>query len=116
MHGSRMADNPTPGTGTKQDPPRRKPGTWPPGVSGNPKGRAPTPPELREYARGYGIQCIDGLWNIARNPKMPPGARVRAYEALAARGYGQPTQPLEHAGADGGALTVVIRREGGPKP
>lgn len=95
--------------------PKGPPGRpWPPGVSGNPKGRPPLPAELRELARSHAPEAIAGLLAIAKDESAQPSARVRAWEALLARGYGQPTQPLEHAGADGGALTVVIHKEQAP--
>jgi len=117
MHGSPMADNPTPAN-SDESAARKMPVGRPfqPGQSGNPSGRPKTAGPVRELAREHTEVAIRTLVEIAQNEEAQPSARVSAASALLDRGWGKPTQPLEHAGADGGALTVVIRREGETKP
>ena len=84
---------------------------FPPGVSGNPGGRPAVIGPVRELARQHTTTAINTLADIARNTEAPPAARVAASSALLDRGWGKPTQPLEHAGAEGGPLTIRVITE-----
>lgn len=56
---------------------------------------------LAETARQYTKECLEVLRKIARDPKVSASARCQAVNALLDRGYGKPTQPLEHSGTIG---------------
>lgn len=75
--------------------PRGRP--FPKGVSGNPKGRPPTPPEVREYAQLHTFEAIDGLLSIAQESDND-SARVSAWNAILDRAVGKPPQALEVSG------------------
>ncbi len=51
--------------------------------------------EIREHAQQYTIEALEGLALIARN-STSDAARVSAWNALLDRGYGKPTQAVEH--------------------
>lgn len=51
---------------------------------------------------------VPGLEGSAKVQDM-----VKVSEILADRGWGKPTQQLEHSGADGGALQIVVMTEKG---
>lgn len=65
-----------------------------PGQSGNPGGRPREAVHVRELARTRTTEAIDTLAEIMLHGKKE-AARVRAAEALLARGWGQSTQPVE---------------------
>jgi hypothetical protein len=80
------------------------------GVSGNPKGRPKTPKEFKELCFKDGVpkafEClVNELENLGKD-------RVKACEILMAYGLGKPSQSLEHSGADGGPLEIVINKYG----
>ena len=72
-----------------------------PGKSGNPKGRPPTPPEVRAAARLLSLKCIAVQEKLlkSKSEKM----RLEAAERLLNRGIGHPPQSV--AGADGEPTT-----------
>lgn len=74
------------------------------GVSGNPGGRPKD--EVRELARKHGPAAIERLAEIMDGPDIK--AAVSAAQALLDRGYGKPSQPLEHSGSGGAALIVEV--------
>lgn len=67
------------------------------GQSGNPGGR-PKDTDLREAARAHTQEAIKTLVIIMKGKKSPAAARVAAACALLDRGYGKPTQMMEHSG------------------
>jgi hypothetical protein len=78
---------------------------WRKGVSGNPAGRPPARPELREIrelAAQYGPEAIQRLVQLMR--KSPAPVQLAAAQALLDRAYGKPVQALEHTGPDGERL------------
>lgn len=87
-----------------------------PGRSGNPGGRPKEAVHVREMARQCTAQAIETLKAITLRGKTD-AARVRAAEVLLARGWGQPTQPVEHTG---GPVRIIVeyvadwRAQGGP--
>ena len=83
-------------------------GKWVKGQSGNPRGRARTPPELTEACRRLSTDAITVLGTILRSKKHRPQDRIRAAEVLLDRGYGKATQAVELSGPEGGAIPVAI--------
>jgi hypothetical protein len=74
--------------------PRGRP--FPPGNSANPGGRPKLPEDVkhvRELARQYTTDALDGLVDALRNGSGP--AKVAAANALLDRGWGKPTQDLD---------------------
>lgn len=73
------------------------------GQSGNPGGRPREALHVQALARERTQEAIEILAEIMRHGKTE-AAQVRAAEVLLARGWGQPTQPLDVGGTQ--ALTV----------
>ena len=69
---------------------------WKKGESGNPKGKPPTPAELRQKAQCYSVESLERLvsWMQSDNPK----ASVTAADKILERGFGKPEQPIAHSG------------------
>lgn len=59
--------------------------------------------ELRELAQQYTEDALAALVKIAKEGESE-AARVSAATALLDRGYGRPTQAMEHSGPDGEAI------------
>lgn len=81
------------------------------GASGNPNGRPKVAEEFRLKCRQFVDEHVLKAWQdevLERGANWP-----KAAELLAAYGYGKPAQPLEHGGADGEALDLVVRFVGG---
>lgn len=76
------------------------------GQSGNPGGRPKVIGELREIARERTADALATLVSVMSDPKAPAAARVSAACAVLDRGYGRPTQQLQHAGHDGGPARI----------
>jgi len=74
---------------------RRCNGTFAPGHSGNPTGRPAVVAEITELARAHTANAIATLVAICRNGASE-SARVAAANALLDRGYGRPSQAIEH--------------------
>jgi hypothetical protein len=91
----------------KQSKPTREkqPGTFPKGKSGNPGGRPKLAAEVRERAQSLTPAAIETLVDICRNSSND-SARVSAANALLDRGWGKPTQALEHSGLGGGPVQL----------
>jgi len=77
------------------------------GQSGNPGGRPRTVALLRELAQGEVEANIQVLVAIRDNKKAPFAARVAAIKELNDRGFGRPSQAIEHSG--GVSLDDAIR-------
>jgi hypothetical protein len=54
--------------------------------------------DIREAAREYTTQALKTLVEVMEDTKQPGPARVAASNAILDRGFGKPTQPLEHSG------------------
>jgi hypothetical protein len=65
------------------------------GQSGNPGGRPKLLSEVQELARAHTAENIEGLMEIARNPKSPAQARVAARVAVMDRAWGKPGQSID---------------------
>jgi hypothetical protein len=78
---------------------RDESGKFLPGRSGNPNGRPKDLHQVTQYARQYSKEAIDRLvfWMRTDDAKASPAAA----NALLNRGYGMPSQVLEHSGAGG---------------
>jgi hypothetical protein len=86
-----------------------------PGETGNPKGRPPAAKGLREeLIRRFGedgkplVDRLDAL-STHRNPKVA----LPATELLVAYFAGKPTQQLQHTGADGGPVSLMLLEASG---
>lgn len=83
-------------------------GKWVKGQSGNPRGRARTPPELTEACRRLSTDAVSVLGAILRSKKSRPQDRIRAAEVLLDRGYGKAAQTVELSGPEGGPIPVAV--------
>lgn len=54
--------------------------------------------DIRDAAREYTAQALQTLVDVMSDAKQPGPARVAASNAILDRGFGKPTQPLEHSG------------------
>jgi hypothetical protein len=70
---------------------------WVKGQSGNPGGRPKEEHDIRKLACSRGREAIDALYEIMRDEKAPPAARIAASVALLDRGYGRPEQHFSGA-------------------
>jgi len=61
-----------------------------PGVSGNPLGRPRIDRDVAVLARQYTPEAIEALHEIARDPKAPAMARMKAATTILHRAYGRP--------------------------
>lgn len=77
------------------------------GKSGNPSGRPKVIAELRDLAREHTPAALKTLVEICVNGENE-SARVVASNAILDRGYGKPSQELQHTGKDGEALTTRV--------
>lgn len=68
-----------------------------------------TPTEIRSLARSHTQNAIKTLAGIMMQRKTAPAARVAAATALLDRGWGKPSQTMEHSGPDGGPIDLVAR-------
>jgi hypothetical protein len=53
---------------------------------------------LKDYARQYTQDAFNALVAILQNKDEPAAARVAAANAILDRGYGKPSQHIEHGG------------------
>jgi hypothetical protein len=83
-----MVDNPT-----NRSVSGRKPGTFPPGKSGNPSGRPKDVGPIKELAKQHAPAAIAALVGALRDDNGR--TRVAAAEALLDRGFGRPSQHIE---------------------
>lgn len=67
-------------------------GRFLPGKSPNPGGRPARLSEVLDLARDHTAEAIEGLLEIARSPRAPAVARVRAWEIVLDRAWGRPPQ------------------------
>jgi hypothetical protein len=77
------------------------------GKSGNPGGRPKLEPEIKELCRKHTKLAVDRLvvWAKSKNPK----ASVAACKELLDRGYGKPTQEVQHSGDIAISVTVAAK-------
>lgn len=73
---------------------RGRSGRFAPGVSGNPGGRPRDVHGIRELARESGPEAIQTLKDLMKS--SDERVRLSASVALLDRGFGKPTQPLDH--------------------
>ena len=77
------------------------------GQSGNPRGRPRELGKIQDLARAYTEEALKVLVDALSSPRED--LRIKAADALLDRGYGKPTQSLEHSGADGAPLGITVR-------
>ena len=81
---------------------------WKKGQSGNPKGRAKIPEEVRELARCYTQEAIEAQVSVMRDTEAPPAARVSAAENILNRAWGKPESNLTiNAGSEFAAVLTA---------
>ena len=87
-----------------------------PGQSGNLSGRPKGSAGLAAYISERTLEgraLADFYFEIFEGKRRAPlRLRMEAADWLATRGFGRPTQPLEHTGEDGGPMRLVF--DGGP--
>src|SRR5450631_1921119 len=83
-------------------------GRWKQGQSGNPGGRPKDDARLRELARERTEDALNTLTAIMTSRKAPAAARVAAACAILDRGYGRPSQQLQHTGPGDGTMTLEM--------
>jgi len=67
--------------------------------AGRPSGRKnKITADVKEIAQGFGMEAMQGLIDIARDPKSPPAAKVAAIKEVLDRGYGKAKQHTELSG------------------
>jgi hypothetical protein len=75
------------------------------GVSGNPGGRKPIPPEIKEMARAASVEAIERAIYWMRSEDS--AASLKAIQLITERAYGKPAQPINGDG-NGGQIPVGI--------
>ena len=90
--------------------PPGRPGDFPKGKSGNPKGPkvVRNPVNLSALCRTYTEKAVRILGSIAEDPDAPPAARISAVKELLDRGYGR--APLNVQIEGDGAREAQIRQ------
>jgi hypothetical protein len=84
----------------------------PKGRTNNPKGKAKgtlnkSTAEIKALSQAYGPAALTTLATIMRNSDNDQ-ARMAAAKELLDRGYGKTTQMVEHSGAGGGPVQVMV--------
>lgn len=100
-----MSDNPdsTPPAALKRD----AKGRILPGQSLNPGGLPKGLGEVKDLARRHTKEAVMTLVEIMGDKLQPAPARVGAAVALLDRGWGKPTQAVEHSGPAGGPIRLT---------
>jgi hypothetical protein len=78
-------------------------GRFPPGVSGNPRGRPKTLSGIQQLARDYSQPALEKLVRLMQHGK-PHAVQLSAAVAIIDRAWGKPVQAVEHAGPEGERL------------
>lgn len=79
------------------------------GQSGNPGGRPRQLAAVQALARRHTVAAIKVLHEISKGEHGAKAADMsKAAETLLARGWGQPTQPVNLSGEGGGAITIQL--------
>jgi len=91
----------------------RSRGTWRKGRSGNPRGRPPLMPELRDFCKPRTIAQLEQLDRDFYKKTTPPWVRWKIAQLFAAYGYGHPinlaaVQLLDARSSDGDGGEVTI--------
>lgn len=64
--------------------------------------------DLRDMAKDHAKDALDVLVTIAMSPAAAESARVAAANAILDRGYGKPSQALDHTSSDGSMTPTRI--------
>ena len=57
----------------------------------------------------FADEAMQALVDVLRDAESPPQARVAAANSILDRAFGKPRQELEHTGAEGEKLEILIR-------
>ena len=87
---------------------RDKTGRFVKGQSGNPRGRAPLPPEFKDYAK----ESPAKLWEIANDETTPVKVRTDILQWMTEMYFGKSPQALDIDGKLDNPGATVIRFEG----
>jgi hypothetical protein len=87
---------------------KKRGGSWKPGQSGNPGGRAAMPPELRELARAKGPAALQIALDLMDNATSE-AVRLAAAREVLDRGYGKAQQFVD-ATSGGEPIPISIIR------
>lgn len=87
-------------------PAEKRRGGFQKGKSGNPGGRPKAVRAVMEAAQKHTAAAIKALASALTDDDVR--ARIAAAEALLDRGWGRPSQQLEHTGKDGGTLAIYF--------
>lgn len=79
-------------------------GQFKPGASGNPGGRPRDVHGIADLARAQGPTALKRLIALMRSKNER--VALQACEAVLDRGFGRPTQAVQHSGAGGGPVAV----------
>lgn len=72
-----------------------KPGRWAKGQSGNPKGRKPVFPEVRELLNGHAKEAVVYLAAVMKDPEVDPKTRITAASTILTYALPKPKDPGE---------------------
>jgi hypothetical protein len=75
------------------------------GQSGNPGGRVPLPPEIREMARMAAPDALQRACELTKS--SDENVALKAIGLVLDRAYGKPAQPIDGDG-EGGAIPMAI--------
>jgi hypothetical protein len=79
-----------------------------PGQSGNPGGRPKELEGMKAEARKFRDLALETLVDICGNKRANAFARVTAANSLLDRGFGKPTQAIEHSGQIDNGLEALL--------
>jgi hypothetical protein len=107
-------DNPSPELTIEKQEVNRKPGTWPPGVSGNPKGRPPKGHSITETIRNMMDENPEIKKALgAKILQMAVEGDIQAIRTVWGYIDGMPTQRNETDITSGGESLVIIKESDG---
>ncbi len=81
-------------------------GGFKPGQSGNPGGRKPIPPEIKDALRQMTPKAVQRLAEMLESDDER--IVMMAVKEILDRDLGKPVQPMDHAGADGEPLGIAV--------
>ena len=100
---------------------RNHPGLFKKGQSGNPGGRAKTPPDVRLIAQQMTVEAMQVLGQAMRAGRAPWPTKVRAAEIILERGHGRAAITVDQGAAEALAagsisLLAALQSMSSPQP